>query len=257
MESVNNCMFFRTCRKRDTLECNHFCYPYVMLHGKTGSGGFWGATGVPSKYKGCLAGNLPIKEDNPKEYEVVLKYIAGMDSFVDEKGLGLFLFSVPNKENSFGTGTGKTTTVSTIVNEYVLEAVRKHLKGEKEVGTVNPALFVKASELQNKYNAQFRGSIENQQKASDSFYRLKDRMKKVNLLAIDDIAIRDTTEPFKNELYEVIDYRATEGKATLYTSNYPLEKVTEFLGERISSRIDGMTYKLGFKGIDHRKGGLF
>lgn len=251
------CMFSRNCKNKDTDKCNKYCYPFVMLHGQKGESGFWRATGVPTKYRKCLIDNLPIKQENPKAFGTIEKYLSKMDYYIEEKGVGLLLYSIPNKDNMFGTGTGKTTTAVTILNEYVLHAVRKHLKGEAEIKTVNPAIFVKASEFQNKYNSQFRGSIDNQKEASDSFYRYKGRMKQVPLLVIDDIAVRDCTEPFKNELFEIIDHRATEGLTTIYTSNYPLEKVAEFLGERIASRIDGMTVKLGFIGKDFRKGGLF
>lgn len=227
-----------------------------MLHGQKGDGGFWRTTGVPAKYKDCLKENLPIKADNPKVFETVLKYIEKIEKVVEEKGMGLFLFSIPTDSNTFGTGTGKTTTAITILNEYVINATKRHLKGEK-VLKKNPALFVKASALQNKYNAQFRGSFELQQEASNAFYRFKERMKETTLLVIDDIAVRDTTEAFKNELFEVIDHRATEGLATIFTSNYPMKKVTDFLGERIASRIDGMALQIGFTGQDHRKGGCF
>lgn len=252
----SQCMFNRTCKKKDSESCNKYCYPFVMLHGQDGKGGFWRTTGVPARYKNCTIQNLPIKGENPKIHEVIEKYLSNLNEYVNTKGVGLFLFSIPNKENPFGTGTGKSTTAITILNEYVLFSVKRHLKGEEELIN-NPALFVKASDLQNKYNAQFRGSFDNQQQASDGFYKLKDRMKAVKLLVIDDIAVRDTTEAFKNELYEIIDHRATEGLTTIYTSNYPLSKLNEFLGERITSRIDGMCYALGFKGTDHRKGGLF
>lgn len=253
----SNCMFNRTCKKKDTAECNKLCFPFVVLHGSNGDGGFWRTTGVPTKYKKCLMENLPIKAENLRAYGTIEKYLSKIDYYVEEKGVGLFLYSVPNKENLFGTGTGKTTSAITILNEYVLHAVKKHLKGEAEIKGINPALFVKASEFQNKYNSQFRGSQESQKEASDSFYRFKGRMKKVPLLVIDDIAVRDCTEAFKNELFEIIDYRATEGLATIYTSNLQLEKIPEFLGERIASRIDGMTVKIGFTGKDNRKGGLF
>lgn len=251
-----NCMFNRTCKKKGTEGCNPYCYPFVVLHGQKGDGGFWRTTGVPTKYKKCLAGNLPIGNENPEHYRFILNFIQKIGSLVEEKGVGLFIYSIPNKENQFGTGTGKTTTAITLLNEYVLESVRKHLKGEVELKN-NPALFVKGSELQNKYNAQFRGSAEAQKEASDSFYRMKNRMKHVPLLVIDDIAIRGITEAFENELYEVIDYRATEGKSTIYTSNLPLSEVSAIMGQRIASRIDGMTIPLAFKGQDHRKGGLF
>lgn len=252
-----NCMFNRTCKKKDLEECNKLCFPFVVLHGSKGDGGFWRATGVPARYRNCLMNNLPIKEQNPIIYEKIEKYLSKMEYYIDEKGVGLFLHSIPSKENYFGTGTGKTTSAITILNEYVLYAVRKHLKGEKEIKGINPALFVKASEFQNKYNAQFRGSQESQKEASDSFYNFKGKMKKVPLLVIDDIAVRDCTEAFKNELFEIIDHRATEGLATIYTSNLKLEDVKGLLGERITSRIDGMTVKLGFVGKDNRKGGLF
>lgn len=253
---MEKCKFNKTCKKKGTSECNNNCYPFVVLHGQNGESGFWASTRVPQKYQNCLLDTLPIKNENEKIYEVIKKYVSNISYYVNEKGVGLFLFSVPNEQNTFGTGTGKTTTAITVLNEYVLAAVKDHLKGHKKLKN-NPAIFIKASELQNKYNAQFRGEHIIQKKASNDFYNFKDHMKKVDLLVIDDIAIRDTTEAFKNELFEIIDYRATEEKATIFTSNYPLQKISEFLGERIASRIYGMTYQLGFKGKDHRKGGLF
>lgn len=252
-----NCMFNRTCKKKDSEECNKICFPFVVLHGSDGKGGFWRTTGVPTKYKTCLFDNLPIKEQNPIAYGRIEKYLSRMDYFIEEKGVGLFLYSKPTKENYFGTGTGKTTSAITILNEYVLHTVRKHLKGEKEIKNINPALFVRGSEFQNKYNSQFRGSQESQKEASETFYKFKGRMKKVPLLVIDDIAVRDCTEAFKNEMFEIIDHRATEGLATIYTSNLKIEEIKGLLGERITSRIDGMTVKVEFIGKDNRKGGIF
>lgn len=251
-----SCMLNRTCKKKGTENCNKLCFPFVVLHGQDGKGGFWRTTGVPAKYKKCLVDNLPIEAENPEAYRGAITFINKFDSFVEDRGIGLFLVSSPNTDNQLGTGTGKTTTAITILNEYVIHSVRKHLKGEAVLKN-NPALFVKGSELQNKYNAQFRGNPEMQKEASDSFYRLKQRMKVVPLLVIDDIAIRGITEAFENELYEIIDYRATEGKSTIYTSNLPLKDVSQMMGQRIASRIDGMTVALTFKGKDHRKGGLF
>ncbi len=256
MENITEkCMLRETCKNKDSEKCNRFCYPFVVLHGQQGNGGFWRTSCVPAKYKEVVFSNLPIKEANPKAYAIAEKYINKIAYFIEEKGVGLFLYSIPNPDNLFGTGTGKTTTAVAILNEYVLDATRRHLKGEKELKR-NPALFIRASEFQNKYNAQFRGTIDMQQEASVKFYRLKERMKDVSLLLLDDIAIRDTTEAFKNELYEIIDHRATEEKATIFTSNFPRGELTKLLGERIVSRIEGMTLEVGFVGKDFRKGGL-
>lgn len=120
----------------------------------------------------------------------------------------------------------------------------------------NASMFVKASELQNRYNEQFRGSAEMQKGASDRFYTLKQRMKQVPLLVLDDIAIREITQAFENELYEVIDTRATNELATIFTSNLAIAELGAMIGERITSRIDGMTVKVAFQGKDFRRGGL-
>lgn len=256
MDTKTICMFKDTCKNFNTEECNSLCYPFVLLHGQKGNGGFWGASGVPTKYKKLRFNILPIKEANPKAYTITERYIEKFEEMVEEKGVGLFFFPEISGENIMGTGTGKTTTAVTILNEYIVFATKRHLKGINQLKS-NPALFIKASELQNKYNAQFRGSVEMQKEASEVFYKLKQRMKDIKLLVIDDIAVRDTTEAFKNELFEIIDYRATEERATIFTSNVAITGLNKFLGERIVSRIEGMAVPVQFVGKDFRKGGLF
>lgn len=246
-----NCQL-TTCTRRDTSHCNKHCYPYTFLHGSEGNRGFYHKTNVPTKYQKCRLSNLPIAEQNPKIKTVIDRYLGDIDRYIISENRGLFLFSIPNPQNLFGTGVGKTTTACTILNEYLIYRVKQHLKGELELSE-NPTYFIKASEFQNTYNSQFRGDSERQKEASESYYRMKARMKNVELLVIDDIAIRDLTEALKNELFEVIDYRVVEDKTTIYTSNHPLGNIIEMLGERICSRIDGTTYALGFEGQDKRK----
>lgn len=82
-------------------------------------------------------------------------------------------------------------------------------------------------------------------------------MMSVELLVFDDIGIRQKiTDNFENELTEIIDGRDSDTLATIYTSNLPIDKLADTLGDRIASRIDGMTVSVAFKGKDHRKGGL-
>lgn len=248
--SDKQCFYSADCSKKADGGCLKYCYPYDLLHGPNGKGGALGLANIPKKYEGCVLANLPIETDNKKTYEVVSKYVSNVDAYVNEKALGLYLFSIPNEENRFGTGTGKTTTAITILNEYITDQIRRMVRKEKELN-VDLGLFVKMSDFQNKFNEQFRGAF--QQEASAQYYAFKKRMKSVSLLVLDDIALRDTTESFRTELYEIIDHRTTEDLVTIYTSNLPLEKLTESLGERIVSRIDGNSYRLAFKGRDHRK----
>ena len=171
-----------------------------------------------------------------------------------EDGIGLFLFSIPSAENPLGTGTGKTTVATTIINEFVIARSKEALTGGRPLNN-NPALFVAMSDFQNIYNAQFRGNRDTQESASEKFYRFKDRMKSVELLVIDDVAMRNVTEAFTNEFYEIINHRVNEGLSTIYTSNEPLKSLVDIYGERIVSRIDGSTYQFPFTGKDHRKKG--
>jgi DNA replication protein DnaC len=233
--------------------CNITCYPYVVAHG-TEHGGFFGASGIPQKYKASFLNNLPIKAENPEAYAVAQAYIKDSIGFVS-RGVGLFLYSVPNALNKLGTGVGKTQTATAIGNEYLKARIIQHAKGEKKI-TDQPTLFVRVAEFQNTYNKQFRGGFEEQEAAAAKFSRMVDRMQKAELLILDDISLRSATEALTNVLYEILDERYISEKPVILTSNFPIEKIGEILNPQIQSRIEGMTEAIAFKGKDYRKGGI-
>lgn len=251
----NVCALASRCNKAGTGECNILCSPFMLTHGVNGDGGYWKGRNVPKKYEKSYLHNLPIQQENPIPYEWVKRYVSNVLANV-ENGIGLFFYSIPNANNPFGTGTGKTTAATAILNEYVVERMIEHSKGGKPVDK-QPALFFKASEFQNLYNAQFRGTPDMQDKASRKYYRVKKLLSEVELLVFDDIGIRQKiTDAFENELTEVIDSRDSGELATIYTSNLPVEKLAETLGERIASRIRGTCEPIAFKGQDHRRKGI-
>lgn len=262
METLEKgCIFADTCSKAgDERYCNYTCYPHAFVHGvQGGKGGLIKTTGVPAKYQDCKLSNLPIEADNPKTFTVIAKYINSVLLYVQEKNAGLFLYSLPDADNPFGTGTGKTTTAVTVLNHFLMERSRQYLKGGQDIKD-NPAIFVKATELQNSFNAQFRGNRDMQEKASVRYYSLKQAIKQTELVVLDDIATRGSriSEAFEDELYEILDYRSTQGiGATIFTSNVNMDELAKSLGDRIASRIVGMTVKLGFKGSDNRLDSLF
>lgn len=256
MNGNRDCSFDKTTRT-----CDYTCFACTFMHGVDGgNGGLWATTGVPKKYKGTRLDNLPIEASNPKAHKIIKQYIERILYFVQEKNAGLFLYSIPTKDNPFGTGTGKTTTATAILNHFLIERSRTYFRGEQELKD-NPALFVKATELQNSYNAQFRGTFEQKEQASIRYYSLKEALKCTELVVLDDIATRGSrvTESFEDELYEIIDYRDSQLDvgATIYTSNVTMDELTKHLGERISSRISGATVKVGFTGKDNRLDSLF
>jgi DNA replication protein DnaC len=234
--------------------CHALCSPFMLLHGE-GKGGLWKATNVPPKYKNSFMANLPIKQDNPVAYAFTKSYVSNVLENASN-GVGLFFYSIPNATNKLGTGTGKTTTAVAIMHEYLIARVIQQSKGGNVINS-NPALFYKASELQTLYNSQFRGTFDMQEKASVRYYKVKRLLMTAELVVFDDIGIRQKiTDAFENELTEIIDARDSKVLPTIYTSNLPIEKLGETLGERIASRLEGMTEQVAFKGKDHRRGGI-
>jgi DNA replication protein DnaC len=233
--------------------CNITCHPYVLAHG-TENGGFFASTGIPKKYRTSFLKNLPIKEDNPKAFQVATAYVLDVLNFV-EKGVGLFFYSVPNKDNPLGTGTGKTQTATAIGNEYLKARIIQHAKGERKIDH-QPTMFVRVAELQNTYNKQFRGTLQDQEEATTKFSNILKRMNQAELLILDDISLRSATESLTNILYEVLDERYINEKPIIFTSNFPITKIGEILNPQIQSRIEGMTERISFVGKDHRKGGI-
>lgn len=246
------CAFYGTCKKRN--EDNLNCYPRVFLYGLKGNGGIWKATGVPKKYRKCTIDNLPFEEENPKPYALCHKYAENIVINVLEKNLNLYICSKATSNNPLGTGVGKTTLACSLLNHFTVEICREYLKGNyKEIfSNSNPSLFVKCSDFQNYYNALFRGTDDQKTEASVIYYGLKSRMKNVPLLVMDDIGIRNASEGFLNELYEVIDARVGDELTTFYTSNVPLNELDTLLDARVMSRISENTTPIIMGGKDRR-----
>lgn len=247
-----NCLFKSKCSKYGTPKCSPICGAYLFLHGEHGNKGLWATRNVPSRYEKCSLANLPTL--TPAKTDALVRKYGGAILDKVNDGLGLFLYSKPTQANKFGTGNGKTTSAITLLNEYTLQRAHQHMRGiNKLTHKANPSLFVKSSDMQNTYNSQFRGTKDMQEEASIKYYRLKHAMMNVELLAIDDIALRSGSEAFINEVYEIIDHRAVEGLTTIFTSNIPLSELEAIYGDRIVSRINGMVVPLEFSGNDNRK----
>lgn len=234
------------CKKNeDVCNCKITCYPFLLLTRLQEE------SKIPKKYWDCTPENLPIREENPITYKHVIRYMENITENVMEKGIGLYLYSISDKENILGTGIGKTTTACTISNYYIKKRVVEHIKKTRKIES-NPVLFLSVATLQNIYNSQFSGSFETKEAAADTFQNLLNMALKTELLVLDDVALRNA-DTFLNFLYQIIDTRNTESKTIIVTSNIPIDKTNELLGDRICSRLQESTFPLGFTGRDHRR----
>lgn len=75
--------------------------------------------------------------------------------------------------------------------------------------------------------------------------------KECGLLVLDDIGTQIDKPWQQQELFELINTRLTRGLVTIYTSNYPVEKLN--VDERIKSRIDGSTISFPMPDVSIRK----
>ncbi|WP_163530913.1 ATP-binding protein [Halobacillus ihumii] len=255
MTLEHKCLLAEYCSKAgNPTFCNPLCFPFTRMHGVNGDGGLLAVANIPNKYKNATIQNLPFEESNPKAFLITQKYGAKVVEKVDE-GVGLYFFGVPTKENSKGTGTGKTTAAIALVIEYLRQRSILEAKQERSINN-EPAFFMKMAKFQNVYSSQFSGSTETKEANGDKYQALKRKMKNVDLLVLDDIGLRGMTEAFTTEVYEIIDERETEERATIFTSNTPDDRIHEYVGEQVASRIEGMTHAIPFKGKDNRKKSL-
>ncbi|SFH22770.1 DNA replication protein DnaC [Desulfotomaculum arcticum] len=256
MDVINDkCLLAQRCKKAgEPGQCNRLCFPYTKLQGETGTGGLWGLADIPKTYRFIIADQLPFRKANPAAWEVICRYCKHVLDFVQEQHMGLYLYSVPNKDNPKGSGTGKTTAAVAVVNEFLVARVIQHVKREKLIKKV-PALFISVPRFQNVFNKQFRGPRDLHEEASLKYYKLKELMMEAELLVLDDAGIRESTAAFNGEFYEVIDERAVEARATILTSNEPLATIANIYDERTASRIEGFTVPVKFFGKDYRKAG--
>ena len=81
-----------------------------------------------------------------------------------------------------------------------------------------------------------------------------DRIASVDLLHIDDLGAEHRTEWVLEQLYTIINTRYEDERSTVITSNLEPEELSEQLGERIVSRLEGMCGEpLPFWGADARR----
>lgn len=183
----------------------------------------------------------------PKKYQFENQLNAGQDrdAFVFlrdwqndvqthvENGDGLFLISETK-------GNGKTSWSCKIMNEYFKKvALTNNLRCR--------GLFINVPQ----FFQDLKRSFDN---PNEDFQELLNNIKTADLVIWDDIGTESPTKFVRDTLYTFINYRYSEEKSQIFTSNVLLEQMSDenWLGERTVSRIVGSCDVVKFTGHDRR-----
>ncbi|WP_425388881.1 DNA replication protein [Cytobacillus solani] len=261
---AKSCILANQCKLANSESCNAHCPHFIALHGLNAVSGRVATAGVPNDYRLVNASNSPVRQNQAAVYRAVDKYIATFERQFDTEGervKSLYLFSE-------SPGTGKTTTASALLNEWLIA----HYIGSKIRGLQplqQPAYFLDCNNWQTDYNNFNRPKVPDAiaEPAAKRYYNAMERAKTAPLAIIDDIGVRDCTDNFRADLHSIINRRVTNKMPTIYTSNLPIKYVGKepkveafkpydlvdvFSEERLADRILDMCLTLSFSGESKR-----
>ena len=227
---------------------------YISIHGANGTGGRLASCQVPLDYRFVMLHNSPAKDQQEKVYSILEKYVESYkklfenDNPLDTRGRvkSLYLWSEE-------TGTGKTTTASALLNEFVAVNYIGSLKRKLSPAQI-PAFLFDVNEFQELYNKFNRsnGPQDIGEEASREYYRRMALAESSPLVVFDDIGVRSSTEAFRGDLHSIINKRVSNQLPSIYTSNYPMEQLAEVYDKRLYDRVRDLTVPLYFEGSSQR-----
>jgi DNA replication protein DnaC len=248
------CILAQSCNASGTETCRDTCSHYIALHSRSGRHSL---SGIPQDYALTTLVNSPVRVEQIEAYRSIDAYAKSLtrqfedvrEAIDDEEKKrikSLYLFSE-------APGTGKTTTASALLNEYL----RIHYIGSIKRGRfpdARPAYFLDVNALQTLYNGFNRGGIPDdiREKSSRPYYRMMSEAKSAPFAILDDIAVRSASEAFRSDLHDVINHRVTNGLVTVYTSNVPLAELVDVFDKRLHDRIRDRCIVINFAGTSKR-----
>lgn len=235
---------------------------YIGIHGHNGKGGRVGNSGIPAEYQGVLLNDSPARQNQSEVYAKLESYVSSFDKMFDDVKQAQYDEGKSEVEVrikslylwSESPGTGKTTTASALLNEYLLTYYIGSLK-RKQTPSQRPVYFLDANQLQTNYNEFNRPRVPEDiaEPASRKYYNAIQHGKHTDFVVIDDIGTRTATEGFKDDLHSVINYRVANQLPTVYTSNVPIAELeTIFNDTRLPDRIRDLTLPIHFSGNSKR-----
>lgn len=221
MNSNNDCIYNDVCKQRCSSSCIRYLeMSYLLEH-----------SNIP-KAKQVRHKLIPEKCDL-EAFNILANIQDNIVDFVEENN-SLYLYSAT-------CGNGKTTWTVKLMLQYFNEIWAGN--GFKRRGLfINVPTFLSKCKEVISY-------------PDPSFEAIRKAIPQVDLLVFDDMIVSRMSNYDYSTLLNYADQRVFNEKTTIYTGNVPLDKIQDFVGDRLASRIcSGMTIEL--KGLDRRYGGI-
>lgn len=178
---------------------------------------------IPERYRDVAFDRPPVNEMDREMVRYVRRFCDRIESKL-EAGRGIFFFGEP--------GTGKTT-LAMLIAQHAMKARR------------GVAIYTTPWLL-----ARIASTYESQQ---ESYMEIMDRLAAVDLLQIDDLAIRTEKEWTLQQLYTVINRRYEEKRSMIVTANVEAPgELADHIGQQSASRLLEMCEPIPLFGSDSR-----
>ena len=214
---IENCMYREVCTDECSKICKRYCITKYMLQ----------ASNIPQSKWGI---NKLVPE--PCDEQAFSKLAKIRDEITDfvKNGQNLYLYSNI-------CGNGKTTWSIKLMLQYFNDIWEHN-------GFTERGVFMPVSEFLYRCKAEIS-------KPTEEFIELRERVFNVDLVIWDDIACGKMSDYDFNMLLAFIDHRVVNGKANIFNGNIPPDKLDEYVGNKLASRINS-GYRIELKGGDNR-----
>lgn len=217
-----NCWYKSVCNLYNTDACDTHCIRFSQM-----------------KYL-IESSNLPKTLCFPVELEPQMIDLASFvqlaqikDDIVDfvKNGENLYIFSA-------NPGNGKTTWTAKLLLKYFEQIWSTNAYSER-------GLFISVTDFL--VNMRLSGYNNNA-----SNLAMMQKIKSIDLVVWDDIAVTELTAQDLDILYSLINYRILNGLSNIFTGNLNNEQLYAILGPRMYSRIWENSIRVEFMGMDRR-----
>ncbi|KAF6658918.1 DNA replication protein [Paenibacillus polymyxa] len=249
MSNADKCILSPHCSQAGGPSCNNLCSSLIAVHGFNGAGGRIAVADVPKEYTGVTLQNSPAREGQAEAYKVMDAYVNTFKRQFDneeERIKSLYLYSE-------SPGTGKTTSASAILHEYIVRHYIGSLQRDRQP-LERPAYFLDVNAWQTLFLGFNRCHVpaETAERYAAEYYAMESRAKVTPFVVLDDIGVRSATDAFRADLHSIVNYRVANGLPTVYTSNVAIGDLTQVFDARLADRVRDMCAVIPFIGSSKR-----